>query len=122
MFAPPPQVFGISIKVENIKKTLDFYLDLGICFSKSFEEDQAIYTYNNDGFLFIISEAKSEHEITSNLSWKFYIDAIDDYVSDIEGAGLVIIKGPSNSSEGRHLVFENYEGNIIELTCKKRET
>ena len=119
IFAPPPQVFGITLAVEDIKKSLNFYIDFGISFNEDNQLNYTRYIYDNDGFLFILKQANSPREVTINVTLKFFIDEIDGYVSDIEEAGLVIIKSPWDSSEGRHLTFENFEGNTVELTCKK---
>ena len=119
MFAPPPQVSSISLAVENLQNSLDFYLDLGIVFDKEIQSDYTRCTYNNNGFLFIIHQAKSPREVTTNLSLKFFIDDIDGYLPDIENAGLVILKNPWDSSEGRHMIYQDFENNIVELICKK---
>ncbi|MCL1864547.1 MAG: VOC family protein [Spirochaetes bacterium] len=109
----------IAITVSDLDKSIKFY--------KEFFDFDVVENMSNAGQAFMkmgdiilslieVSGYKNSGDSKNCIS--FYVDEedFDDAIDEIEEAGLKVVLGPENIRKGQRVVFEDPDGNHIELS------
>jgi len=109
----------IVITVSDLDRSVKFYKDLfDFDVAENISNAGQAFLKMGDMVISLVEVAGYKNSGNSKNCISFYVDEedFDDAIDEIEEIGLKIVFGPENIRKGQRVIFEDPDGNHIELS------
>jgi predicted enzyme related to lactoylglutathione lyase len=113
----PPRLNLVVIRAGDLDRADAFYGALGLTFERHAHGKGPIHLASEHDRLVLEIYPRDASQANSSVRIGFAVADVDESVAKLASLGANVRNRPKDSPWGRRAVVEDFDGNIIELTC-----